>query len=499
MALLMLLLLQFFYYSYIKIDLTNQGLGQAGITDYDSSQDDLTSLKTKYDLSCEGCNVIFINVELLRADHVDLINPDKNLTPNIDEFFKNGIIFSNTRSTAGETYLSITSTFTGVAPEINEHANKGVFLWPLTVPKDGNLTIDFVPTIPQVLKQNGYSTTSLNAGSHAGIIVHLDRGFDKYLEQYASKIYQQTDAVISEIQNSEKDSNKYFLHTHFNSLHYPFKLPLDAVSVMKPAYTFLDENTVVKNYLVPMDSNTKVSKGPFEKTPENNIMFELKLRNSDSNYRDVNYTFDDYAEMRKEYADEVTFVDNQLGKIFTSLEDNNYIDNTIVVLFSNHGDGLLDNYVPAHVVCYESCVYVPLIIRHPKIKEKIIVTDQLSLMDLAPTLYDMLNVKIDYNISGKSFYEELSKTGRITRPFVFGTISVSCTYVKKGDYKLIIGKGKIKELYNISLDPHETKNIYSENSVIAKELEAALDHQKIESLSLLEELKKRFVVSLESN
>jgi arylsulfatase A-like enzyme len=431
----------------------------------------------KYDLSCEGCNVIFINVELLRADHVDLINSDKNITPNINAFFNKGVIFTNVRSPAGATYNSITSVFTGLEQKINEHKN------PKFIKNDGLFLIDLVPIIPQILKQKNYATISLDMGGYSGNKVNLDRGYDNYLKYDQTSTNSQIQDAIIAIKNFKKNSELFFSQIHFNTLHYPYNIPKELVPVIKPNYKIIGDN-IRKVYKIPLSA--KVITTPFDKNESNDIMYTVKV-----NGEEKNYLVSDYNEMREEYETQVTYVDYELKQLFDFLKDNNYLDNTIVILFSNHGEGLFDNGVPNHGVCYESCVHVPLLIRHPKIKEQIIINDQVGLIDLAPTLYDILNIQIDYNISGKSFYNELMQTGNITREYTY-TSSNGCEYITKDNLKLIIKSGGIKEFYDLNTDPYETNNLYSKNNPLIRDFETELIKQEINSLILLDQLKERF-------
>ena len=64
---------------------------------------------------CPRCNVIFLNIELLRADYTGLIG-DTELTPSIDSFFENSLIFKDMTAPAGETFLSNTAVLTGMHP-----------------------------------------------------------------------------------------------------------------------------------------------------------------------------------------------------------------------------------------------------------------------------------------------------------------------------------------------------------------------------------------------
>ena len=62
----------------------------------------------------------------------------------------------------------------------------------------------------------------------------------------------------------------------------------------------------------------------------------------------------------------------------------NSYENSIIVLYSNHGDGLYDNKVPNHGVSYQSCVSVPVLIKHPKVDKFIAVKPTVALIDLIP-------------------------------------------------------------------------------------------------------------------
>ena len=56
-------------------------------------------------LYCPKCNIILLNIDLLRADYVGLINPSQDLTPNIDQYYNNAIQFTNAISASGATYM----------------------------------------------------------------------------------------------------------------------------------------------------------------------------------------------------------------------------------------------------------------------------------------------------------------------------------------------------------------------------------------------------------
>ena len=120
-----------------------------------------TERESGIDLSCDGCNVLFLNIELLRADRVGLLNPDYNSTPNIDSFFNKSIVFEQASSPSGMTYYSMASVFTATEAMLNKHNR-------LRLKHEDKLLIDYFPTIPEVLAVNGYSTVGINRGKYSG-------------------------------------------------------------------------------------------------------------------------------------------------------------------------------------------------------------------------------------------------------------------------------------------------------------------------------------------
>jgi len=63
----------------------------------------------KVDYKCEDCNILFILVDTLRADHLSSYGYYRNTSPNIDSFAEDAILFENVRSQAPCTFLSVPS------------------------------------------------------------------------------------------------------------------------------------------------------------------------------------------------------------------------------------------------------------------------------------------------------------------------------------------------------------------------------------------------------
>ena len=180
------------------------------------------------------------------------------------------------------------------------------------------------------------------------------------------------------------------------------------------------------------------------------------------------------------YSQQLTFIDEELGKVFSTIQNSLLLDKTIIVLYANHGDGLYDNKIPNHGVSYQSCVSVPLLIRHPKIHKPLRIQKSVNLIDLVPTIYEMLNVNLPKSIDGISLVKTI-KNGSYDRPYMYG-VDKESQYIRVGMMKLIVWVDFTKELYNIATDPHEQKNLTSQYPELVDSLYAIMVNHELEQM-----------------
>lgn len=428
------------------------------------------SVRKDIDLSCPDCNVIFLIIELLRADHVGLLNPEMNNTPNIDQFFHDAIIFEDVSSISGLTSSSCTATFTSTEAILNEHC-KDETKWM----EEGRLLIDYFPTIAETLSRNEYYTISLNSG-RCGKRFRLDRGFI----EYSNIGWTNYNHVTNFMESYEKQPKEpYFIFFHSISLHYPYAYPLNQVSDLPDELNIVssdinrvvpEHNYCVLTYKIPIEK-IKVIDGKFRGSA-NDVMYTVEF-----NSTILNFTYDDYYVTRKRYENQVRYVDSQLSRIFEILDTSK----TIVVLYSNHGEGLFDNGLPNHGRVYQSNIHVPLLIKHPKIDEQIRISTPVTLIDLASTIYEMLGITIDHELTTHSLVSLISG-GKYERDSIMGR-DKSDEYIREDNWKLRINYARIRELFNLSTDPHEEKDLIDAYPRKAMELESELLRKKLEQLS----------------
>lgn len=422
-----------------------------------SVPDNLPVLDIK-SLSCEGCNLLLLNIELLRADYVGLLNSEKiSNTPNIDNFFKNAILFSDISAPAGETYRSNLATLTSKEafyfPVTEKRIHQYIYRKKNTPTPEKFIDIEEMllkfPTLAEHLKSNQYHTISMNQGIRAGKRLMLDRGFDNAINWDRRKVsYRQTiDVLLDNLKNNKE--SPYFLLYRPEALHpMPYHYPADLDRIEDPERIINQHKPQFSRFNIRV--NHAISKPEIRRT-----LHEL-------------------------YAQQVRMVDSELNEIFTYLKEYNRLANTIVVLYSNHGSGLGDNGVEKLAVSYQSCIRVPLLIRHPAVTHKIQINTPVTLLDLMPTLLELTGHSVPDQIDGESLLRDYNQEAGKMRPII-GRNDFD-EYIRVGDYKLIRKQGNRVELYLLTTDPGEIRSIADDDPERVRKMLGILETTKTNML-----------------
>jgi len=205
-------------------------------------------------------------------------------------------------------------------------------------------------------------------------------------------------------------------------------------------------------------------------------------------------TADEYRSIKQRYLGLVTLVDQSIGAILGCLERFGLRDDTIVVHTSDHGDSLGAHHLFAKEVMFEEAARVPFLIRLPGQKRSKLVLQPVSHIDLVPTLLDLLGQPKHPQCAGKSLlpviHEEAPSSESIViewapnrtkvkkgtslapRRVIKRAIDESTrTVVSPDGWKLCLRDKDLNELYNLNVDPLETRNLYADReyaSVISR-------------------------------
>ncbi|MBK7586683.1 MAG: sulfatase [Myxococcales bacterium] len=156
---------------------------------------------------------------------------------------------------------------------------------------------------------------------------------------------------------------------------------------------------------------------------------------------------------------EVALVDRELGRLDSELARRGLAERVILVVSSDHGEGFGQHGIPNHgVSLYDVLVRVPFLIRVPGVMPRV-VDDTVSLLDLAPTLADLVGVETPGEMLGESLVPYLrGHTPRLVRPVAADQVNVKMMVL--GRFKVMLDERKrTREVYDLRSDPGETRNL----------------------------------------
>lgn len=179
--------------------------------------------------------------------------------------------------------------------------------------------------------------------------------------------------------------------------------------------------------------------------------------------------------VRKHYAACVSYADAQVGRILNKLDETGLSDNTIVVVWGDHGWHLGEHMVWGKHTLFEKSLHSPLIIYYPGIsKPGTPNTSVVETVDLYATLSDLANLPTPDYLDGRSMAPLLKDPSKVDHRHAIAYQSKSTATIRSSTHRLITHPKGLTELYDHTTDPNETKNISSENETIVTELKSIL-------------------------
>lgn len=351
-------------------------------------------------------NVLIVTLDTTRADRLGCYGYKKALTPALDGLAAQGVLFEHACSPAPLTLPSHATMFTGLYPQ--EHG--------LRTNGRGRLDAS-IPTLPVVAEAAGYDTGAFVASFVVDSKFGLDRGFQVYDDDLSSA------AVADEAIHRQRDG----------------KLVVDR------ALTWL------------------------QKPRKKSFFCWVHLYDPHFPYLDHESEFGKQFAGRP-YDAEIAYTDRQVARLLTQLNQAGLDDSTLVVVVGDHGEGLGEHVERTHgYTLYESTQRVPLIVRFPGTAVPgHRVTQPVPLVDLTPTIVDVLRLPGPKPMTGRSFSNALNGRTVDARqafaatddPFLQNGWSPLQSLIS-GDWKYI--RTTKPELYHLSQDPDEHRNLAKTN------------------------------------
>ncbi len=383
-------------------------------------------------------NLILIGIDSLRADHMSLHGYNRLTTPHIDKLAKQGTVFEHTYSPHIPTTSGYTSMFTG-----QDCFSTGV----VALRHKGGLDKKLV-TQAELLLKHGYATSCVGFEGNPA-----SRGFQKYLS------YEGWGSAATGRSPKAENLNKVAL---------PELRRL--AGGKKPFFLFLRHMDPHSPYLPP---------APFER-----MFYAGNERDPRNKSLDPVYKFKPFADYFRDWFPEgctdkeyiiaqydgaVAYMDACLSNLFQEIETLGLMEDTLIIITSDHGETLHDHdcYYDHHGL-YDCTLVVPLVFIMPgRVPAGRRIADTCLLQDILPTTLDIMGIKSPVKMDGLSLAPLIHGAPREVRPEFYIT---ECTWMRKHgwraqEWKLIKAlepdfhfKPEI-ELYNLVSDPGENNNL----------------------------------------
>ncbi|MDE2693912.1 MAG: choline-sulfatase [Paracoccaceae bacterium] len=179
----------------------------------------------------------------------------------------------------------------------------------------------------------------------------------------------------------------------------------------------------------------------------------------------IKVTDDEVRNARHAYFANCSYFDENVGVILQALEESGQIDNTIIIVTSDHGDMLGERGLWYKMNMFEHSARVPLIISGPGVEQGQC-DNPCSLVDLLPTILDMANKEkpeMAMPIDGRSLWAlakgESQEDGEAIAEYCAECASHPMFMIRRGEYKYIHCDVDPPQLYNLINDPDELKNL----------------------------------------
>jgi choline-sulfatase len=408
-------------------------------------------------------NILFIAVDDLNDWVGPLGGHPQTKTPNMDRLAKRGTTFANAHCQAPLCNPSRTSLLTSL-----RSTSTGIYG---LQPSFRNLPeLQQTVTLPQHLATNGYFTFAAGKIFHDGAVKPKDRanevqvwGAPGPMPYPPKKIINSPDTLKAMDwgifpENDEDQADWKIASSAIEQLkNLPpgkpffvaagFRLPHVPCFASKKWFDLFPEDKLI---MPPVKDNDRDDVPDFAwylhwKLPEPRLSW-LKQAN-------------EWRPLVRAYLASIAFMDSQIGRILDALDATGQADNTVVVLWSDHGWHLGEKGISGKNTLWERSTRVPLIFAGPGVAKGAKCTQPAELLDIYPTLIDLCGLSPRNGLEGHSLMPQL-KDAKTARPWPAITSHNQGNHTIRTEHMRYIRYADgSEELYDHRNDPNEWTNL----------------------------------------
>ncbi len=408
-------------------------------------------------------NVIIIGADTLRADHLDLYGYKHPTSPNLDRLAARGVVFDRVFSQGSYTLSSFASLFTSRYAEQHHAVSKFTAI------------SDSETMLAEVFQKAGFRTAGFTGGPNLALQYGFGKGFDTYL---SGDLPRRMDAYIPvALKWIQKDRAKpFFLFIQPQDVHPPFdvlELPESERDRWDPGDHEQTERFMGAFYFFKAFNGDSYA----ENKPEPSGWLKREIEAAAKDPRTGRH-------MASIYDDRVAHLDASLGRFFAELERLGVMENTVIVLLSDHGTLFGEGGKFAHgmhMSTHDGIFHVVLAIWAPGLAPRR-VSSLAELVDVGPTLLELTGLPKPEPFEGRSLVPLLRGQEDVQERPVFGTATATWNdsgamrhYVRDSRWKFVSDEpGGKTALYDLRADAEETRDVSDADPETAKRLAGIL-------------------------
>ncbi len=429
-------------------------------------------------ISVSGCgfekkrarNVVLISIDTLNRSALKIFNSKAPELPNLDRFSHRALSFTNAYATSPWTLPSHASLLTGLYPD-----RHGAI--------DPRRKIsERAPILVSLFQQAGFETVSFNDGGYLHHEFGFSVGFDLYNGFNITK-----QLKLKKIPREGKPNSSRGSALFDRAISYLLQRKIED----PPFFLFLQTYSV-HDYFKLHPWSVKYIGNPAIHDEDYYLGCLLGLRVCSDQ---------DWTTLKALYQAELYNLDEGFRHLMTVLKKQGLEDSTLIVFVSDHGEGFDAQRGRIHHGgrLHEDMIRIPLLIAGPGIEPRV-ADDPISLVDIMPTVLDLLGVTVPSGLDGLSFAKMVHDGKKLEpRPlfameFFHRWINgrrVNSSKIRKDPISLAVIKEDFwyikepsgEEVYNMAVDAEQTQNL-SAKSPMLRELRETVSARKLSRLSI---------------
>jgi arylsulfatase A-like enzyme/Flp pilus assembly protein TadD len=375
-------------------------------------------------------NLLLITIDTLRADHVGAYGYARARTPALDSLAR-GVLFEKAYAAAPITLPSHATILTGRYPPGHGARDNGIHMSPT------------VPTLATVLQARGFKTAAFVAAFPLDHQFGLDRGFDVYGDRLPRDAAgrQANERPASDVVN-------------------------DAIAWLGTS----DQRPTTSDQR-PTTSDQRPTTNDQRPTTNDQRPFFLWVHFFEPH---APYGNDTSRPVLDRYDEEIAACDREIGRLLNALGAR--LAETVIVAAGDHGEAFGEHGEYAHsIFVYDTTLRVPLVMRKPGDMSPRVVSDPVTLADVAPTVAKLLNVEMN-NVDGIDLTPAFAGTKLSSRELYAESFAPLLEFgwaplraIRSDRWKYIAAPKP--ELYDIAKDAGEHSNVLTTEETVARRLD----------------------------